>query len=134
MSSGKILVLDHDDVALESTRAALEAQGYTVPILRTPFLLFEALHEEKPDVLLMEVEIPQLRADKTLEILHGFGALEGVVVVLYSSAAEPEGRALAERWGAFAYVPKGAGSRVLMARVREAVKESHAHRVRVPLT
>jgi DNA-binding response OmpR family regulator len=133
MTGGRVLVLDHDDVSLDATRTALEAEGFVVPVLRTPFLLFEALHEERPDVLLMEVETPQLRADKTLEILRGFGALEGVLVLLYSSLPEVEGRAVADRVEAIGYVPKTAGVPALVARVKEAVERSHADRVRVPL-
>jgi DNA-binding response OmpR family regulator len=133
MASGKVLVLDADDVALEATRQALEAAGYDVPILRTPFLLFEALHEETPDALVMEIEVPQIRGDKILEILNGFGAVDGVAVLFYSSLPEAEGWAFARGCGAYGYVPKAAGHGLLLARVKEAIEQSQADRVRVQL-
>jgi DNA-binding response OmpR family regulator len=128
--AGKVLVLDADDVALDAARHALEAGGYEVPILRTPFLLFEALHEEKPDVFLLEIEIPQIRGDKLLEVLNGFGALEGITVLFHSTLPEVEGQAFARVAGAFGYVPKSETGARLVARVQEAVLRAHAERLR----
>ena len=130
MKQGKVLLLDYDHEALESARIALESAGFEVSILRTPFLLFEALHEEKPDALVLEVETPQLRGDKVLEILNGFGAVEGVAVLFQSSLPADEGVALARSCGAFGYVPKSEDRALLVSRVKEAVDRAHADRLR----
>jgi two-component system chemotaxis response regulator CheY len=132
--AGKVLVLDADDTALVATRNALEAAGYEVPILRTPFLLFEALHEEKPDVLLLEINVPQIRGDKILEVLNGFAAVEGVTVLFHSTLPEAEGLTVARAAGAFGYVPKGEGDARLVARIEEAVLRANTERLRGQLT
>jgi DNA-binding response OmpR family regulator len=128
--AGKVLVLDADDVALEATRHALEAGGYEVPILRTPFLLFEALHEEKPDVFLLEIDVPQIRGEKLLEVLNGFGAVDGVTVLFHSKLPEAEGLAFARTAGAFGYIPKSETGARLVERVQDAVLRAHAERLR----
>ena len=130
MAQGKVLLLDFDDVALDSARAALEAAGFAVSILRTPFLLFEALHEEKPDVLVLEIDIPQLRGEKILEVLNGFGAVDGVAVLFHSRIPPDDGAAVARACGAFGYVPKSEDRSGLVERVKEAVARSHADRLR----
>src|SRR5687767_475867 len=130
MARGKILLLDFDDVALDNARSALEAAGFEVSILRTPFLLFEALHEEKPDVLVLEIDIPQIRGEKILDVLNGFGAVDGVAVLFHSRWSAEEGAAVARGCGAFGYVPKAPDSSGLVARVKEAVERSHADRLR----
>jgi len=128
--TGKVLVLDADDAVLVATRTALEAAGYEVPILRTPFLLFEALHEEKPDVLLLEIDIPQIRGDKVLEVLNGFGAVEQVTVLFHSTLPEAEGLTFARSCGGFGYVPKSEGGTRLVERVRDAIQRANAERLR----
>ena len=130
MAQGKILLLDFDDVALDSARTALESAGFHVSILRTPFLLFEALHEEKPDVLVLEMEIPQIRGEKILEVLNGFGAVDGVAVLFHSRLPAEDGAAVARNCGAFGYVRKSEDRSGLVARVKEAVERSHADRLR----
>jgi two-component system chemotaxis response regulator CheY len=134
VAQGKVLLLDCDDAALDGARDALETAGFEVSILRTPFLVFEALHEEKPDVLVMEIEIPQIRGEKVLEVLNGFGAVEGVAVLFHSRLAAEEGRTLARACGAFGYVTKSEGRAELVAQVREAVASAHADRVRGQLS
>jgi len=130
---GKVLVLDADDAALVATRHALETAGYEVPILRTPFLLFEALHEEKPDVLLLEIDIPQIRGDKVLEVLNGFGAVDQVTVLFHSTLPEAEGLAFARSCGGFGYVPKSEGGTRLVERVQDAVQRANAERLRAQI-
>jgi DNA-binding response OmpR family regulator len=128
LASGKVLVLDPSEVVLEATRLALEAEGYDVVTLRTPFPLFETLHEEKPDVLLIEPAVPELRGDKILEILRGFGAIDSVPVLFHSTLSEEEGQALAQRCGADGWVTKSLDRSALLTRVREAVERSHVRR------
>jgi two-component system alkaline phosphatase synthesis response regulator PhoP len=129
VASGKVLVLDPSEVVLQATRLALEAEGYDVVTLATPFPLFETLHEERPDVLLMDPNVPELRGDKILEILRGFGAVDGIPVIFHSSLPEAEAHALAQRCGADGCVAKGLDREPLLAQVREAMLRSHVQRV-----
>jgi len=128
MASGKVLVLDANEVTLEATRLALEAEGYDVATLKTPFPIFEALHEERPDVLLLDPNVPELRGDKILDVLRAFGAIDGVPVILHATLPEAEAAALAQRCGAEACVAKSLDRAPLLARVREAVERSHVQR------
>lgn len=54
-SPGKILVVDDDPDFVEYTRIVLESQGYEVRTAATADLALDLMHQEKPDVALLDV-------------------------------------------------------------------------------
>jgi CheY-like chemotaxis protein len=54
-SCGKVLVVDDDPDFVEYTRIVLESQGYEVRTAATAELALRLMHEDKPDVALLDV-------------------------------------------------------------------------------
>lgn len=128
MTRGKVLILDDSEIVIEATQLTLEDAGYTVVALTSPFELLETIHREKPDILLVDVNMPALQGPAVVEISKGFGALEGVPVLFYSTLEAEELQALVERYGADGYVHKTLDKGVLQVQVEQWVTRSRARR------
>jgi len=128
MSKGKILVLDDSEIVLEATRLALEEAEYDVATLTSPFLLFETMQRERPDVVLVDVNMPTLSGDRVLEVSNAFGAFRETPVLLYSTLEESELRTMASRYGADGFVRKSLDRQLLLREVEGWVRVARERR------
>lgn len=68
MSERKFVMLVDDDPAIADLyRIGLEAEGYRVLVLPHAIALSEKVSSEKPDVLILDWELPGVRGDDALE-------------------------------------------------------------------
>jgi DNA-binding response OmpR family regulator len=128
MTKGKILILDDSEIILEATKLSLEEAGFDVATLTSPFLLFETMQRERPDVVLVDVNMPALSGDRVLEVSNAFGAFRETPVLLYSTLEEQELRAMASRYGADGFVRKSLDRQNLLHEVDGWVKVARQRR------
>jgi CheY-like chemotaxis protein len=81
-SSEKVMIVDDDPVVLEIARARLEDLGYIVVTHDSGVGTVQLLLDERPNVLLMDVNLPLLTGKQLLDILKG--RLDETVVILHS--------------------------------------------------
>src|SRR5512135_3008177 len=93
MHAKKILLVDDSDVVLEANRIALEDGGYDVVTVDNPFSVPYMLRKEKPDLVLLDVNMPTMAGDLVARIVSNH-PLQRVPIILYSTLPETE---LAER-------------------------------------
>jgi CheY-like chemotaxis protein len=105
--SRKILVIDDDPVHLSLTQELLEAEGYEVRVHATGFGATEKVLVERPDLVLLDVNMPALSGAGLVSVLRGRGLLPATRVLLYSSNDEEWLRRAADRLGVLGYVAKG---------------------------
>jgi len=55
----KILVVDDEDIVLESCRRVLEADGYEVLLAASADQALQMIRDEPPDLLLVDVKMPE---------------------------------------------------------------------------
>jgi CheY-like chemotaxis protein len=103
----KVLVVDDDPMQLNLTRELLEAEGYDVHIHTMGFGATEKVFQERPDVVLLDVNMPALSGEGLVSVLRGRGLLAATKVLLYSSNDEDWLRRAVERLGVSGYVCKG---------------------------
>jgi two-component system, OmpR family, response regulator len=127
-TKSKILVVDDDPKHLLTTKELLEMEGYEVVIHNTPFRTTEMVNTFKPDLVLLDVNMPALSGDKLCSLLRVNGRKQKMAIVLYSSSDEDSLRASVAKYDADGYVCKGdiAGLRrrienLLEAQVKPAV-------------
>ncbi len=101
-----ILVIDDSDIALDAARIALEDRGHRVVTLGNALIMQRVVRSEKPDLILIDVNMPLLGGDRAVEILSKHGAYGGVPVVLFSDLPEDELQERARRCGAAGWVRK----------------------------
>jgi len=100
----RVLVVDDDDVILESCRRILEHRGYLVDVASDPFSGRDRALRGGYDLVLLDVRMPQLSG---LEILAELRERRtDLEVIVISGYAAVDDAVLAVKLGAFDYLPK----------------------------
>lgn len=81
----KVMIIDNDLIALMATADRLQADGYRVLKVPSTHGLRAKLDYERPDILLIDVQMPQLAADDLLDHLHTAPEHPDLTIVLYSN-------------------------------------------------
>jgi CheY-like chemotaxis protein len=81
----KVLICDDDPDILEVTRTILLLKGYNVETMMTTEGLFPKVAEFKPDLILMDLWIPETGGEKATRDLKGNPSTEEIPVVLFSA-------------------------------------------------
>jgi CheY-like chemotaxis protein len=113
----KILVVDDDKLTLEIVKDMLEEGGYDVATLSQPRLIANVLLRERPDLVLVDVRMPELSGDLLVEFMSRFKLLD-VPMVLLSAEEEATLRELAQRAGARGFIKKTSDRAAFLAKVR----------------
>jgi response regulator of citrate/malate metabolism len=79
MSKGKVLVVDDDPFVLKSVRATLEGAGYDVATYRSAITVPLELREQKPDLVLLDITMPD---GSGIDVLRGLRARAAAVDVI----------------------------------------------------
>ena len=101
-----ILIVDDDDRIREFVRVNLEMEGYTVREASSADEGLSALEEEPPDLILLDVMMPQVDGWEMLRRVqerHGVGSIP---VVMFSGKVDDETMADAESRGVQAFIGK----------------------------
>lgn len=118
-SKRRILVVDDDPKHLQTTREILELEGYVVMVHDTPFRTTEMVNSIRPDLVLLDVNMPALSGDRLCSLIRNNGSQREVPILFYSSNDEDTLRQSVNHYGASGYVCKGdiAGLRRKVAQV-----------------
>jgi DNA-binding response OmpR family regulator len=113
----KILVVDDSPMMLELSRDALEAAGYQPLPTSDLAEMGRLLERESPDLILMDVQMPEAYGDDVANVLRGLRNVT-VPVLLFSILDEKELADRAKAADVDGYIYKGAGLTEMVRRVR----------------
>ncbi len=101
-----IVIVDDSNLVRAATSRVLERAGYATIALATPIGFSAVLRDRRPDLALVDVDMPALRGDQLVAIAtrRGGGAL--CQIVLFSDRSSAELEVLARDCGAAGYVCK----------------------------
>lgn len=102
----KIVVIDDSEIVLEVTKGALEGAGYDVVTHDKPAGCVALILHEKPDLVLMDVNMPSLGGDTIVSVLAKAQPTGDTVVLLHSSLSADVLRAKAAAAGAHGFIQK----------------------------
>jgi CheY-like chemotaxis protein len=117
----KVLVIDDDPAALAVAKRQLEAAGYDVVTSESPLKLPMIVQREKPDLVLLDVEMPALRGEHVLELSSMFDFLRAIPIVLHSAKSDEELQALVAKSHARGYIRKSGNALSFIAQVEKFV-------------
>jgi len=117
-SARTILVIDDNAVVLEATRSTLEHAGFRVVTRDRASGAVVAVLHERPDLVLLDVNMPNMTGDSLADILGRTRATRGTVVVLYSSLPANALRMKAMAAGAHGFIQKNSAQAELVRQVR----------------
>ncbi len=104
----KVLVVDDDPFTLEIVRRRLERIGYQVVARTHPIGTSKVILDERPDVVLLDVNMPALSGPMLAEIVTNHQHLSGTGIIFHSSEHVSRMSALAKKIGALGYIEKTA--------------------------
>ena len=119
-----ILVIDDNAVVLEMTRATLEQEGFRVATRDRTGGVITAVLQERPDLVLIDVNMQNMTGDSLGEILGRTRAVRGILVVLYSSLPANALRAKALASGAHGFIQKSGVQGDLVRQVRAFLQQA----------
>jgi len=102
----KIVVIDDSEIVLEVTKGALEGAGYEVIAHDRPAGCVALILYEKPDLVLMDVNMPGLGGDTIVSVLGKAAPTSDTVVLLHSSLSAEVLRVKATTAGAHGFIQK----------------------------
>ena len=101
----RVLVVDDDPIQLELVSRTLKGYGFEVATSESPIGVTNSVRSFKPDVVLVDVNIPAMSGDKVVEVVRRLSD-GGARYVLYSACDEGTLRRLAARTRADGWISK----------------------------
>jgi DNA-binding response OmpR family regulator len=101
---GKVLVVDDDRITLEVVRERLETAGFEVSTRDGALGTSAAILSERPDVVLLDVDMPGLSGDAIAKLLTARS--HGASIVLHSASDLEDLRKMAAKCGAAGVIEK----------------------------
>ncbi|HTA92787.1 MAG TPA: response regulator [Polyangiaceae bacterium] len=122
-----ILVIDDSEVVLEMTRFTLETAGFRVLTRDRAQGSIVAILHERPDLVLLDVNMPNMSGDSIAEILSRAGPTRSAIIVLYSSLPANALRMKALATGAHGFIQKTSVQVDLVRQVRAFLEQNDSN-------
>ena len=101
-----VLIVDDDAGLREFLRANLELEGYLVREAGSAAEGLEALDEEPPDLILLDVMMPEVDGWEMLRRVRESHGVESIPVIMFSGKVDEESAGAAAERGAQAFIGK----------------------------
>lgn len=124
----RAILLDDDETSLAYYGEALRQGGVDVLATQDPLLVLESLGEHKPEVLILDIEMPGCRGPELATIVRQYPAYEHLPVIFLTAMESMQDQLLARGVAAEDFLSKPVAPVLLLASVR-----SHALRYRALL-
>jgi two-component system KDP operon response regulator KdpE len=117
----KVLLVDDDATLRRTLGIGLRAADHDVLVVADGRSALQALREDRPDIVVLDLGLPDLSG---MEVLGRLRAWSTVPVVVLSARAESSEKVQALDLGADDYVTKPFGMEELLARIRAAARRA----------
>lgn len=128
----RILVVDDEEDLLDLLAYNLEVSGYQVDRAATGRTALDLAGRHRPDLVVLDVMLPDLQGFEVLRILRTREATRAVPVVLLTARGEEADKLVGFELGADDYLTKPFSPRELLARVRAVLKRSRGEEAARP--
>lgn len=130
----KILLIDDSDFFARLVRNILEEAGYNVLHANRGDLGLKMVREEKPDLVLLDVVMPDLDGFQVCSILRDSESNNLMPIIMLTSQDNQEDKLIGLELGADDYITKPFNNRELLSRVRNTLRRIDRNRGANPLT
>ena len=119
----RILVIDDEQYLLDMLKRTLEDGGYDVDCAANGKSALALLTEHKPDLVLLDIKMPDLDGYQVLELIRGKSE---VPVIMLTGVLEPISVQQSVNLGADDYVRKPFRTRELLARIKNKLRRARS--------
>ena len=113
-----ILIVDDDDITLDTARAAFEAAGFDVTTRSRGEGAVAEIIQTKPDACLLDVILPRTRGDTIANVVAGAVPRSQTIVLLFSTLSPELLEAKVMQSGAHGFVQKTGDPADMVKQVR----------------
>ena len=128
MSESLIYVAEDDDNIREILRCTLDSYGYATRVFDSAPQLLEAVREQLPDLILMDIMMPEMDGLQALRLLKQDRRTAEVPVIFLTAKSSEIDKVKGLDLGAEDYITKPFGLLELAARVRAALRRQPPER------
>ena len=114
-----MLIVDDDERLREYVRVNLEAEGYVVREAASAEEGLEALDRESPDLILLDVMMPQVDGWEMLRRVHEKHGVGAIPVIMFSGKLDERSAAEATSRGAHGFIGKPFDPRALIESTKQ---------------
>ncbi|MCI8669309.1 MAG: response regulator [Lachnospiraceae bacterium] len=119
--SKKILVVDDDAMNLKMAEFILKKKDYLVLTAKSGLECLEILEAEDVELVLLDIEMPEMNGMETLEKIRANRKSAGLPVMFLTATVDSESVAAAEKLGASDFIKKPFLPQDLMDRVEKII-------------
>lgn len=130
----KILLIDDSDFFARLVRNILEEAGYNVLHANRGDAGLKMVREEKPDLVLLDVVMPDMDGFQVCSILRDSESNNLMPIIMLTSQDNQEDKLIGLELGADDYITKPFNNRELLSRVRNTLRRIDRNRGANPLT
>ena len=120
----RILIVDDDAANRTLVRATLGSEGYDLIEAASGLEALEKIQNKKPDLVLLDIQMPGMDGFAVLERLRGQLGLVELPILILTAKSEAESQSLALETGADDYQTKPFVTGVLRSRIKALIRRS----------
>ncbi len=120
----KLLIVDDEPNIVISLEFLLEQAGYQVRVAHDGLQAWEAIQAQPPDLVLLDVMLPQLSGFDVCQKIRETPALQDVRVVMLTAKGREVEVSKGLALGADAYISKPFSTQELLAQVRDLLADA----------
>ena len=109
----RVLVIDDDDIVLESIRTLLSAAGYEVHCLASPIGATQFIVTRQIQAVVVDLNMPVMQGDRFISLLRSWDKIRSIPTILLSGAAPETLQAVAGKLPGVLAVSKDSMHRAL---------------------
>ena len=125
----KILLVDDDKKLRKLLKEYLEDYGFEVLLLADGLSVLQTIHEESPDLLILDIMMPKKDG---LEVLRDIRREIMIPVIMLTAKGEDADRIVGLELGADDYLPKPFNPRELLARMKAVLRRISVEQAEPP--
>ncbi len=123
MSKKRILVVDDEVELIKAIQIRLEQAGYEALFAYDGQQGLEKAHKEKPDLIILDLMLPKMDGYKVCALLKGDTKYNKIPIIMLTVRAQDTDEKLGLELGADAYITKPFQHEVVLAKIKELLKE-----------
>lgn len=112
-----IFIVDDNDINLSKAREALE-DSYRVMTMPSAAKMFTLLAKIKPDLILLDIEMPDMDGFETLQLLKGKREFVNIPIIFLTSMTDASTEVRGFQLGVIDFIPKPFSAPVLVNRIK----------------
>lgn len=119
----RVAIIEDDPTISQMYRMKFETEGFEVRMARNGRIGVETVHNFKPDVILLDVQMPEMDGAEALKLIRSHDESKTTPVVVLTNLGEEEAPKEMHALGIHSYIVKANNTpRQVVARVKEIIE------------